>query len=83
MDLNYGSEYKEFTEKLKKFCKKFSGVHFSDSSKIPLARSFKSGDLKMKRSDWQKLLIENGYFARSIPREYGGYGGETDIIKIE
>ena len=81
MDLNYGSEYKEFTEKLKKFCKKFSGVHFSDSSKIPLAGSFKSGDLKMKRSDWQKLLIENGYFARSIPREYGGYGGETDIIK--
>ena len=81
MDLNYGSEYKEFTEKLKKFCKKFSGVHFSDSSKIPLAGSFKSGDLKMKRSDWQKLLIENGYFARSIPRKYGGYGGETDIIK--
>ena len=81
MDLNYGSEYKEFTEKLKKFCKKYSGVHFSDSSKIPLAGSFKSGDLKMKRSDWQKLLIENGYFARSIPREYGGYGGETDIVK--
>ena len=81
MDLNYGSEYKEFTEKLKKFCKKYSGVHFSDSSKTPLAGSFKSGNLKMKRSDWQKLLIENGYFARSIPREYGGYGGETDIIK--
>jgi alkylation response protein AidB-like acyl-CoA dehydrogenase len=81
MDLNYGSKYKEFTDKLKKFCKKYSGVHFSDSSKIPLAGSFKSGDLKMKRSDWQKLLIENGYFARSIPRKYGGYGGETDIIK--
>ena len=81
MDLNYGSEYKEFTDKLKKFCKKYSGVHFSDSSKIPLTSSFKSGDLQMKRSDWQKLLIENGYFARSIPKEYGGYGGETDIIK--
>ena len=81
MDLNYGSEYKEFTDKLKKFCKKYSGVHFSESSKIPLAGSFKSGNLKMKRSDWQKLLIENGYFARSIPKEYGGYGGEVDIIK--
>ena len=81
MDLNYGSEYKEFTDKLKKFCKKYSEVHFSDSSKIPLSGSFKSGDLKMKRSDWQKLLIENGYFARSIPRKFGGYGGETDIIK--
>ena len=81
MDLNYDSEYKEFTDKLKKFCKKHSGVHFSDSSKIPLAGSYKSGDLQMRRSDWQKLLIENGYFARSIPKEYGGYGGETDIIK--
>ena len=81
MDLNYGSEYKEFTDKLKKFCKKYSGVHFSESSKIPLAGSFKSGNLKMKRSDWQKLLIDNGYFARSIPKEYGGYGGEVDIIK--
>ena len=81
MDLNYDSEYKEFTDKLKKFCKKHSGVHFSDSSKIPLAGSYKSGDLQMRRSDWQKLLTENGYFARSIPKEYGGYGGETDIIK--
>ena len=35
----------------------------------------------MKRSDWQKILIEQGYFARSIPKEYGGYGGEADIIK--
>ncbi|MFL2779458.1 MAG: acyl-CoA dehydrogenase family protein [Gammaproteobacteria bacterium] len=33
------------------------------------------------RSEWQKLLIEKGYFARSIPKQYGGYGGEPDIIK--
>ena len=33
------------------------------------------------RSEWQKLLIDKGYFARSIPKEYGGYGGEPDIIK--
>ena len=35
----------------------------------------------VNRSDWQRLLIERGYFARSIPKEYGGYGGEPDIIK--
>ena len=28
-----------------------------------------------------KTLIENGYFARSVPKEYGGYGGEADILK--
>ena len=35
----------------------------------------------MSRSEWQKTLIDNGYFARSVPKEYGGYGGEADILK--
>ncbi|MFN3522111.1 MAG: acyl-CoA dehydrogenase family protein [Phenylobacterium sp.] len=30
---------------------------------------------------WQKLLIEHGYAARTIPKEYGGYGAEPDILK--
>ncbi|HEY9216707.1 MAG TPA: acyl-CoA dehydrogenase family protein [Phenylobacterium sp.] len=30
---------------------------------------------------WQRLLIENGYAARTIPREYGGYGAQPDILK--
>ena len=30
---------------------------------------------------WQRLLIEHGYAARSIPKEYGGYGAEPDILK--
>ncbi len=30
---------------------------------------------------WQRLLIDNGYAARTIPREYGGYGAEPDILK--
>ena len=81
MDLNFGSEYKEFTNEVKKFCKKYNGVNFSDSAKVPLSASLKSGGIQMKRSDWQKILIEQGYFARSIPKEYGGYGGEADIIK--
>ena len=81
MDLNFGSEYREFTNEVKKFCKKYSGVNFSDSAKVPLSASFKSSGIQMKRSDWQKILIEQGYFARSIPKEYGGYGGEADIIK--
>ena len=29
---------------------------------------------------WQKL-IENGYAARTIPKEYGGFGAKPDIIK--
>jgi alkylation response protein AidB-like acyl-CoA dehydrogenase len=30
---------------------------------------------------WQRLLIEHGYAARTIPKEYGGYGAEPDILK--
>ena len=80
MDLNFGPEYTKFREEVIDFCKEYSGV-LLESSKIPLSDELSSGQIKMKRSDWQKLLIEKGYFARSIPKEYGGYGGKTDIIK--
>ena len=80
MDLNFGPKYKNFRDEVKKFCKEYTGVHL-ESSKVPLSDRSKSGEIKMKRSDWQKLLIEKGYFARSIPKEYGGYGGDSDIIK--
>ncbi|MGB7404604.1 MAG: acyl-CoA dehydrogenase family protein [Pacificimonas sp.] len=33
-----------------------------------------------KRLAWQKLLIENGYAARTIPAAYGGYGAEPDLL---
>ena len=80
MDLNFGPEYTKFRDEVNDFCKEYSGV-LLESSKIPLSDELSSGQIKMKRSDWQKLLIEKGYFARSIPKEYGGYGGKTDIIK--
>ena len=81
MDLNFGSEYKDFRNEVSDFCKKYSGVHL-ESSKVPLSsEKSKSGEIKMKRSDWQKLLIKKGFFARSIPKEYGGFGGEIDLIK--
>lgn len=31
--------------------------------------------------DWQRLLIAQGYAARTIPKAYGGYGAEPDILK--
>ncbi|MDE2486997.1 MAG: acyl-CoA dehydrogenase family protein [Alphaproteobacteria bacterium] len=30
---------------------------------------------------WQARLIEHGYAARTIPRDYGGYGAEPDVLK--
>ena len=30
---------------------------------------------------WQALLIEHGFAARSVPREYGGYGAAPDVLE--
>jgi alkylation response protein AidB-like acyl-CoA dehydrogenase len=34
-----------------------------------------------KALDWQKLLVDHGYVARTIPREYGGFGAEPDVME--
>jgi alkylation response protein AidB-like acyl-CoA dehydrogenase len=81
MDLEYGPEYQDFTKEVESFCGKYKGLSFTDGSNNPLGSSGGSGGPQMSRSEWQKTLIENGYFARSVPKEYGGYGGEADILK--
>ncbi|MFN4090801.1 MAG: acyl-CoA dehydrogenase family protein [Alphaproteobacteria bacterium] len=30
--------------------------------------------------DWQALLLEHGFFARTIPKKYGGFGVEPDVL---
>ena len=88
MNLEFGSEYDEFTKDVESFCKEYSNaiIATSNDKKFEMHDALsgnsnkKSGKI-VNRSDWQRLLIEKGYFARSIPEEYGGYGGEPDIIK--
>ena len=74
MDLTYTKEYLEFEKKVEDFC-----LHYKDINIVntPTEGSKKS----ISRAEWQNLLIENGYFARAIPKEYGGFGGEPDILK--
>jgi alkylation response protein AidB-like acyl-CoA dehydrogenase len=71
MDLSYGSEYEAFRQEVREF--------------IETNRHLAPKGLRGIRSEqvlaWQKLLIENGYTARTIPKEYGGYGAEPDILK--
>lgn len=75
MDLTYGSEYDDFRADVRFFCDQ---NRFSDTDKgMPGVTSRPT----QQRKDWQAKLIENGYAARTIPREYGGYGADPDIIK--
>jgi alkylation response protein AidB-like acyl-CoA dehydrogenase len=70
MDLSYGPEYEAFRQKTREFIS-------SHRDQAPRGQGLKSPEALA----WQKLLIENGYAARTIPKEYGGYGAEPDILK--
>lgn len=74
MDLTYTKEYLKFEKKVEDFCLNYKDINIVNT---PSERSKKS----ISRAEWQNLLIENGYFARAIPKEYGGFGGEPDILK--
>jgi alkylation response protein AidB-like acyl-CoA dehydrogenase len=70
MDLSYGSEYSFFREEVRQFIATYL-------STAPSAAGMRGPE----GLAWQKLLIEHGYHSRTVPREYGGYGGVPDILK--
>ena len=70
MDLSYGPRYETFRHEVRDFLEKHG-------DKAPRKEGLRSP----KTLAWQKLLIDNGYAARTIPREYGGYGAEPDILE--
>ena len=70
MDLTYGNEYIEFREAVQSFISE-------NKEKQPKAGA-EPGSPELLA--WQKLLIDNGYHSRTIPKEFGGYGAEPDII---
>ena len=74
MDLTYTQEYLEFEKNVKDFCLNYKDINIVNTST-------KGSKKSITRAEWQNLLIENGYFARAIPKEYGGFGGEPDILK--
>jgi alkylation response protein AidB-like acyl-CoA dehydrogenase len=67
VDLSYGPEYQAFRDEVRAFAKDFGGR----------APRGPSGDMR----EWQKLLIAHGYAARTVPKPYGGYGAEPDVLK--
>ncbi|WP_291846375.1 acyl-CoA dehydrogenase family protein [Bradyrhizobium sp.] len=74
MDLRYSAQHRALQEEARTFIQKHR--HLSPKTgggrKRPDARAL----------DWQKLLLERGYFARNIPREYGGFGRPVDIMEL-
>ncbi|MCH2236321.1 MULTISPECIES: acyl-CoA dehydrogenase family protein [Pseudomonadota] len=73
MNLDYGPEYERFRAEVRDFLDR--NRQLAPESANRAARP------SAEAVAWQNLLLENGYTARTIPREYGGYGAEPDILK--
>jgi alkylation response protein AidB-like acyl-CoA dehydrogenase len=73
MDLTYGPKYLELQEKVRGFI----AEHGAKSPAVGGGR--KKPD--EKALEWQRLLLENGLFARNIPKKYGGAGLPLDVLE--
>ena len=70
MDLSYGPQYEAFRQQTRRFIETHADLA---PKRVLLDRE--------KTRVWQELLIDNGYLARAVPKKYGGYGEEPDILK--
>ena len=72
MKLDLSPEYEAFRQDVNRILTE--NAHLAPT---PDDKGFKNP----KRLAWQKLLIEHGLTARTIPKEYGGSGAEPDLLK--
>ncbi len=71
MDLEFGEQYEQFRKEVRAFLEE-------NKHRRPKGAFFEGPQKEL--SDWLSLQIEHGYWARTIPKEYGGYGGEPDLL---
>ena len=71
MNLEYGPQYEEFRAEVRAFLEQHKNSKPAQSLMEVSAP---------ERARWLSLLIEQGYWARTIPKEYGGYGAEPDLL---
>jgi len=73
MDLTLSEPYRLLQAEIRDFIRQ----HGDKSPKVGGGR--KRPD--QKTLDWQKRLVEHGYAGRTIPREYGGFGAQPDVME--
>src|SRR5262249_18502949 len=74
MELAYSQTYRTLQDEVRAFIAK----HRQLSPKPGGGRQKPS----QKALAWQKLLLDHGYFARTIPKEYGGCGLPLDVLEL-
>ena len=71
MDLEFDARYEAFRSQVRDFVQTHTP---------PRPFGLSEGN-RQERIAWLNRLIEHGYWARTIPKEYGGYGAEPDLLE--
>jgi alkylation response protein AidB-like acyl-CoA dehydrogenase len=75
MDLEFGPKYEAFRSEVRRFLD-------AQGDAAPRAGVGRGAFASRERLiEWQRTLIEHGYAARTIPREYGGFGAAPDLVE--
>jgi alkylation response protein AidB-like acyl-CoA dehydrogenase len=72
MELEYGERYEAFRYQVQSFLQ-------THAPERPTGSLYDCP--REERVRWLSLLIEHGYWARTIPRQYGGHGAEPDLLE--
>ena len=72
MDLAYGERYEAFRKEVRRFL---------DEHKPDRPQPLGSAEGRAQLVAWLTLQIEHGYWARTIPEQYGGYGAAPDLLE--
>ena len=73
MDLEYGERYESFRQEVRAF------LETHKPERQPLSSGGPSD--RQTLVSWLTKQIEHGYWGRTIPKEYGGYGAEPDLLE--
>jgi alkylation response protein AidB-like acyl-CoA dehydrogenase len=73
MDLEFGPHYEAFRREVREFLE-------SHRQQAPVRFTATGGRPTPEVLAWQRLLLERGFTARTIPKEYGGFGAQPDLL---
>lgn len=75
MDLRMSPRHEAFRAEVRCFLEQHRGQALASLLGV------EAGGARAGALAWQSLLIERGYAARTIPKQYGGYGAAPDLLE--
>ena len=78
MDLNDRPEHKVYRKEIRVFLNENKHLAPGESA---FSFRMQPRNLREEVQIWQGLLVDHGYTSRTVPKKYGGFGAEVDILK--